>query len=538
MPLSPVDPNALISYHSSFGALRQLKGFAWALALLPWLIAESHDLRQMDRRFIAGMLVGLCAVVATAVWERMAFAGLLDFAGEYRVEGPFPELHTGGGDIHAYLATALPFVVAWIALRPSGIRIASGATLLVLASYALAVTFTRGGYVGYFGAMGVLGIATAIQGLRSRARKLGQIAIAALLAAASVAVMLPIVSGSFMESRLAGTQSEAAMRTGHWARTVAMMDTGAATALFGMGLGSFPRTFLFNNPDLASATFSYEREGEGQFVRLGSGRPLFLGQRVDIAAGLNYTLSLDIRSAAPKSALGVSLCEKSVQYSFRCEELGIQVKTGGSQWEHHEVAFNSGEIGSGPWLLRRPVVVSLANAQPASRIDVDNVRLLDERGRDLVANGDFSRWRGAMVLHGRRPFAVAHIQSLGPGSFRTGMDRCAGLRGRGCDVARAPWCGNVEGRLVLRSAACVALRISADRHHRKPVRRAARGHAVLLVVVRGVVAPDRRPKGPLTGGNVAAHRRVVGARGRPAMNVRTSPLPSMTDGSSPSRRTA
>ena len=391
VPLSPLDPNALFSHYSSFDALRQLKGFAWALALLPWLIAELQDTRRMDNRLAAGILIGLCAVVAIAVRERMVFAHLLDFAGEYRVEGPFPELHTGGGDIHAYLVMALPFTVAWIALRPTAIRVALGAMLFVLASYALGVTFTRGGYVGYLGAMAVLGIATVRNRLHARSGKGGPIAIAVLLLAGAAGVMLPIVLGSFMESRLAGTPSEAAMRTGHWSRTIAMMEPGVPTTLFGMGLGSFPRTFLFKNPDLASATFSYEREGNGEFVRLGSGRPLFLGQRVDIVAASSYALSLDMRSSPSSATLGVALCEKSFQQSFRCEQASFATTTGGGQWEHHEVTFNSGEIGSGPWLLRRPVVLSLANGQQASRIDVDNVRLVDEQGRNLIANGDFSQ---------------------------------------------------------------------------------------------------------------------------------------------------
>ena len=391
LPLSSLDQNALASYYSNFNSLRQLKGFAWALALLPMLIEEARNPLRMEQRWVAGMLVGLCGVLGVILWERAVFAGLADFSAEYRAEGPFPELHTGGGDIHAYLVTAIPFVFLWIALRPTLARVASGMLLFMLASYALGVTFARGGYVGYAGVMGVLGFAAVVYWLRQGVGKARHIAIAAVPAVAGLAVMIPILLGSFMEARLAGSHTEAATRTRHWVHAIDMMDGGVATALFGMGLGSFPKTFLFLDRENASATFSYEREGANGFVRLGSGRPLFLGQRVSTVAGRSYQLSLDIRSASPKAKIDLSLCERSVQQSFRCKWQSFTVKIAGKGWEHNEVTLNSDEVGSGIWPMRRPVVLSVSNAQPGSLVDVDNVRLTDESGNDLLANGDFSR---------------------------------------------------------------------------------------------------------------------------------------------------
>jgi VanZ family protein len=396
LPLSPFDQNALVSYYGSFSSLRQLKGFAWALMLLPLLIEETQQPQRMFQRLVTGMLAGLGGVVAVSIYQRAVFAGLMDFAGEYRVEGSFPELHTGGGDIHAYLIMAIPFVVAWISLRPTATRLAFGTMLFALASYALAVTFTRGGYVGYCGIIAVLGVAAAIRWLRQRVRQIGRLAIAAVLVLVGLAVTIPIVSGPFMQSRLTAAQSESAARTKHWAQAKDMMDANATTALFGMGLGSFPRTFLVKDRGAASATFSYAREGDNGFVRLGSGKNLYLDQRVSATAGRIYTLSLDLRSADSKGGVHVPLCEKSLQYSFRCKQMGFQVKAAGKSWEHNEVTFSSEQIGSGTWLLRRPVVLSLANSLPGGVVDVDNVRLLDESGHDLIVNGDFShggaRW--------------------------------------------------------------------------------------------------------------------------------------------------
>jgi hypothetical protein len=322
---------------------------------------------------------------------------LLEFSSDYRVEGTFPELHTGGGDVHAYLVTAIPFVVAWVASRPTAGRVALGAALFMLASYALGVTFARGGYVGYCGALVLMSIAMACHALRQRDRHhLKRVATVAVLAVTGLAVMIPILSGSFMETRLAGTRMDATTRTRHWARTIDMMDKDLTTALFGMGLGSFPRAFLFKYRDAPSASFSYEREDANGFLRLGSGKTLYLDQRVPVVAGRSYTLSLDLRSPDSEAKIDVTLCEKSVQYSFRCKDVTFQRRAAATSWEHREVELDSEQVGSAPWPLRRPVALSIANAGRGSIVDVDNVRLLDKSGHNLISNGDFSgggsRW--------------------------------------------------------------------------------------------------------------------------------------------------
>jgi hypothetical protein len=110
----------------------------------------------------------------------------------------------------------------------------------------------------------------------------------------------------------------------------------------------------------------------------------------------SYKLSLDVRSSDPEAKVAVTLCEKSIQYSFRCKAATFQRGFAATGWEHREVELNFERVGSGPWLLPRPIALSIANARRGSVIDVDNLRLLDESGRDLAANGDFSaggsRW--------------------------------------------------------------------------------------------------------------------------------------------------
>lgn len=392
-PLQPFDYNAINTYWSNFNALRTLKGFLWAWALLPLLAQQANEDGHVEQRVVIGMVVGLGAEAIMVAWERFIFTGLLNFSNEYRALGTFPELHTGGGDVHAYLVLAIPFTLAWIFKRPGAARVLTGAGIFVLASYALAVTFTRGGYVGYFGAVLAMGTALAIHAVRQRARSVTPIAIAIVLIVSCLAITVPIMVGPFMQARIAASHGDAGTRTRHWSRAMDMMDSQLLTALFGMGLGSFPRTFLVMARDDASATFSFLQEGGNGFVRLGSGRALYFGQWVPFEAGKDYMIAVDLRSSRPDARLAATICEKSEQNSFQCMDMDFQVKAPGTNWQHQEVTFNSNDVGValGRFHLRRPVFLAVRNTERDATIDIDNVRLLDESKLDLIANGDFSR---------------------------------------------------------------------------------------------------------------------------------------------------
>jgi VanZ family protein len=391
-PFQTFDQGLMTSYYGSFNSLRVAKGFVWALLLVPLVgISSQHPGRTKDQ-FVTGMVLGLCGVVAVTVWQRIAIVGLLDFTTDFRMTATFPETHIGGGDAEAYFVMALPFALAWIALRPTATRIALGMALFTMGSYALAVTYARAGYLAYPVVLLILGIAVVLQLLQQRGRRFPRLAMVAGVVLVATVVVIPVMGASYMKARFETVQRDTVIRVSHWTQAIGMMDPGARTAIFGMGLGSFPRTHFLSNPDGAiPATFNYLRERENRFVRLGSGVALYLDQRVTAAAGELYTLSLDLRSADPKAELSVSLCEKTEQHSFYCKATGFQVPTSGEKWVRVTRAFNSGKVGASPWFFRPPVVLTLHSPREGTRIDVDNISLLDPEGHELVTNGNFSR---------------------------------------------------------------------------------------------------------------------------------------------------
>ncbi len=155
-PLAPLDANAFSNYSSRYNSLRVLKGFAWAIVLLPLLRRSvGPDLANLRRYFVPGMLLGLGFACLAVIWERAVFPGLLNFSSDYRPTAPFSAMHTGGAALDAYLAISFPFVAVWLIGAKSRIQLALALLLLLLGSYAGLTTFSRDIYLAY-GCSGVI----------------------------------------------------------------------------------------------------------------------------------------------------------------------------------------------------------------------------------------------------------------------------------------------------------------------------------------------------------------------------------------------
>jgi hypothetical protein len=160
------DPNLLVAYDSPLNGVRLAKGFVFALLLLPVLaVSFRADPQGAPARFAQGMLLGLLLVSLAALWERLAFPGLSDFASDYRTTALFWEMNVGGAQLDGWLALSLPFLF-WGMLRQKSVPALMGLALIaVLAGYATFTTFSRGLYAG-----AAIGVACVI-GLMAMRRK-------------------------------------------------------------------------------------------------------------------------------------------------------------------------------------------------------------------------------------------------------------------------------------------------------------------------------------------------------------------------------
>jgi hypothetical protein len=116
-----------------------------------------------------------------------------------------------------------------------------------------------------------------------------------------------------------------------------------------------------------------------------------MAQRVAPRPAQTLTVQVKARARTDKAGLEASLCEKNLFNSRRCQWLKLDLQPGTTTWQTFHHSLPNGEVGTGNLFTRRPVQFSLYNSVPGTVVEIDDVRLLDGTGQDLLKNGDFSR---------------------------------------------------------------------------------------------------------------------------------------------------
>jgi glycopeptide antibiotics resistance protein len=372
-------------------ALRLAKGFFTALALLPFLRARMRTHGDAIARMGIGMAAGLALVAAAVVAERALFPGILDFAADYRVVGPFSSMNVGGGYIGAYLAMALPFVLVFM-LRPRALSVLAMFGIAIGGGYALIVTFARTAYAAASISMLTAGLGWMWAARRDRTSMVTALAFPALVLLLVGGILMGAFGGGFMAERVRQVVPDLAVREGDWAGGLALRDDNLATALFGMGLGSYPRIVLARKPDERFPTnFVIAQDGGYRFLSLVTGSPTYFGQKVVIEPDRQYQLFVALRSADGKGNLGVMLCEKLLLYSVNCRETTFGSRSPGVWEDFGTVVSTKGLDDAGLGWFRRPVELAFFNPVSGTSIEVGHVRMLDPEGHNIVLNDNFSR---------------------------------------------------------------------------------------------------------------------------------------------------
>lgn len=416
-PFATMDANAFSNYYSHYNALRCLKGFLWAVLLGPFFISALHT--KLGRAyFLAGLLLGLAGVAIFSVLERWVFPGIFDFANDYRINGMFSSMHTGGGHFESFLVLVMPFIVVLffeeyhsIFLRPLGW------VLFIFSFYALLMTFSRGGLIGlsisFFTLL--IGLYIHFQNRNTFNFKNSFKYVLSTLICISFLV-IPVFKGDLMKSRINVVNKDSEIRFKHWIAAYEAMDDNLFTQLFGMGLGSFPRTYFWLNQDNAHpSTYRIGAEADNQYLALQSGDGLFIGQYIKALPHQQLKLSLDIRGMESNTKLYVPICEKSLQYSFRC--VSTEFKVTSTEWQRMQAVIEMDQVGAysadiaNGWLTRPIQFALYAVGEDYKVIEVDNLSLIDENNRNLLNNGDFSNgsdyWYFATDQH--KPWHIFNI---------------------------------------------------------------------------------------------------------------------------------
>lgn len=403
--LPPLDANAYVSYWSQWNGLRVAKGFLWGALFYRWFLHAPGNREAVTKWLSRGMILGVSGVSLVGLWEHALFVGAQDGHETYRIFSTFSSMHTGGGHIEAYLVAALPFL--WLATARLR-HLAFTAPAMLVVAYVMLYTVARGGVL----AMGVVIAVLAVASLRLAPRAHAvRIALPVSVLALVGAVMAAGVGGGYFQTRFSQTGKDWQTRVDHWQQALAMRDGSLVTHIFGMGLGSFPRAFRDQGPvDVQPASFGFASEMGNSYFRLGTGETIYFSQRIPFVSGAAYQLELDVRSTAGDARLDTPVCEKLLLNSRRCEWSGFDIP-GDGRWHKVKMALASDKVGAGPWWRHPPVELSLYNPGKGGVVDVDNVRLVDADGKDVLCNGDFSRGGDCWFFktHSHLPW---HIKNL------------------------------------------------------------------------------------------------------------------------------
>ena len=155
----PVDLAWTQGYYDTLNSVRVEKGLALALLLVPLLRSElaTAGVRTVVR-IAAGFALAGAVAAAWVVWERAAFPGVLNFSTDYRVTGPFWEMHVGGAALDGFLALTLPFTIFALLRARRALALAAALVGVGLVLYAALVTFSRGVYLALPASLVVLAL--------------------------------------------------------------------------------------------------------------------------------------------------------------------------------------------------------------------------------------------------------------------------------------------------------------------------------------------------------------------------------------------
>ena len=213
-------------YDGPMNSLRLAKSFLLAALFVP-LLGRANS--RLDDRGITyfgwGMALGLATVSLVALWERMAFPGLLNFSADYRTTALFWEMHVGGAALDGFLVLTLPFAVLLMLRGHRLSRLVPAGLILGLGIYASLTTFSRGVYLAAALALAAMALLLINRGTQtaggvSRART----------ALISLASTLTIAGLAFLVFRHGGYRAMLAVLGSLTLFILMMEDARAATA--------------------------------------------------------------------------------------------------------------------------------------------------------------------------------------------------------------------------------------------------------------------------------------------------------------------
>ncbi len=214
-------------YHEAMNSVRLGKSYWMALLLMPLCLrAAACRPKQFSDSLLFGMSALLALASAAALWERVAFPGLMNFSSDYRSTALFWEMHVGGAAFDGCLAIAMPFALHCLMRARSTLSFVLAMALLLLATYASLTTFSRGVYLAVPLSLAVYGVLRYAQSRGAVGAKQGEPAAGAK----------PVLLGSVLLVGGYGAAAYSMFLAGGYRALLALLGLGLAMILQPNGL--------------------------------------------------------------------------------------------------------------------------------------------------------------------------------------------------------------------------------------------------------------------------------------------------------------
>ena len=248
----------------------------------------------------------------------------------------------------------------------------------------------------------------------------------ALGCAILLAILIPMTSSYYMGSRFSTSSEDLSTRQRHWSEALDMMSPDLLTSLFGMGLGTYPETYVWRNTHgEAPGSFSYKTEAGNEFLRLsgpqyaiGYGEVLRTLQQVAPSEAGRYQVSLDVRRTRGDANLSVSVCERWMLYPQNCGSIELHLAAADGAWHHYALELKQPSLPGAARLFRPPAQLALSTRTAHASVDIDNLSLRDAlTAEELLRNGSFSSGYDYWFFSSDRNHLPYHVKNFFVNTF-------------------------------------------------------------------------------------------------------------------------
>lgn len=234
-------------------------------------------------------------------------------------------------------------------------------------------------------------------------------------------VAVPFTHGAYTGERLSSSFGDLDYRAAHWRRVAAVMNDGLESAVFGMGMGTFPASYYWRNPlRELPASYRYVDLDHNRYLELsvgsqpgGYGEPLRVMQRVPVRADHPYLLAFDAANPGPPAFLHITACARMLLYPVDCWPVPVLALTAQSGWKRYQYSIRSTPMTRTARVLGQPWGLQLSAEGQGAAVAVDNLSLRDALSHhELLRNGSFSDGNNYWFFSSDRHHLPWHVKNV------------------------------------------------------------------------------------------------------------------------------